>query len=87
MTTKKSEQNKKKKKKKPGPHEELKWETARELGLHDELAKSGKNLSVREAGKLGGQMVKKLIQRGKVAMAEDTQINTTPNKEDDQEID
>ncbi len=55
---------KKKTKKKAGPHEQLKWETARELGLEDDLANAGERLSVREAGKIGGQMVKKLIQAG-----------------------
>lgn len=44
--------------------EKLKWETARELGLDDDLAAGGDELSVKEAGKIGGQMVKKLIAEG-----------------------
>lgn len=60
---------KKKAKKKAGPHEQLKWETARELGLDDDLANAGEELTVREAGKIGGQMVKKLIKAGKEALS------------------
>lgn len=60
---------KKRAKKKSGPHEQLKWETARELGLDDDLAKAGDELTVREAGKIGGQMVKKLIKAGKKALS------------------
>ncbi len=60
---------KKKAKKKPGPHEQLKWETARELGLDDDLAKAGDELTVREAGKIGGHMVKKLVKAGEQALA------------------
>ncbi|MGI6405269.1 MAG: small, acid-soluble spore protein, alpha/beta type [Syntrophaceticus sp.] len=71
MATKKSPQEKKKKKKKPGPNDKLKWETARELGLDDDLARSGDSLSVREAGKIGGQMVKKMIQAGQKALREE----------------
>jgi hypothetical protein len=71
MPTGKTPKAKKKTKKKPGPHEQLKWETARELGLEDDLANSGEQLSVREAGKIGGQMVKKLIKAGKQALAKE----------------
>lgn len=43
----------------------LKWETARELGLEDDLSSNpGDELTSREAGKLGGNMVKKLIKAG-----------------------
>lgn len=49
-------------------HERLKWETARELGLADDLAQSGKELSAEEAGKIGGHMVKKLVKAGKEAL-------------------
>jgi len=58
--------------------ERLKWETARELGLDDDLAAGGDELTVREAGKIGGQMVRKLVERGEEALegmtdtAEDT---------------
>jgi hypothetical protein len=71
MPKKKTPKTKKKSKKKLGPHEQLKWETARELGLEDDLANSGEQLSVREAGKIGGQMVKKLIQAGRQALAKE----------------
>jgi len=47
----------------------LKWEVAEELHLQDDLAKGGDELSVREAGKIGGQMVRKLVKKGKEAMA------------------
>ncbi|MGB9791074.1 MAG: small, acid-soluble spore protein, alpha/beta type [Thermacetogeniaceae bacterium] len=60
---------KKKAKKKASPHEQLKWETARELGLDDDLARAGDELTVREAGKIGGQMVKKLIKAGEEALS------------------
>lgn len=65
------QEKKKKKKKKPGPNDKLKWETARELGLENDLARSGDSLSVREAGKIGGQMVKKMIQAGQKALNEE----------------
>ncbi len=71
MPKEKTPKTKKKSKKKLGPHELLKWETARELGLEDDLANSGEQLSVREAGKIGGQMVKKLIQAGRQALAKE----------------
>ncbi|MBE3597658.1 MAG: alpha/beta-type small acid-soluble spore protein [Limnochordaceae bacterium] len=47
--------------------EELKHEVARELGLEDDL-QDPDELSVREAGKIGGQMVRRLIQAGKEQM-------------------
>ncbi len=50
------------------PMDQLKWETARELGLDDDLTNAGDELTVREAGKIGGNMVRKLIQVGKRAM-------------------
>jgi hypothetical protein len=61
----------KKKTKKPGPHDQLKWETAKELGLDNDLARSGEDLTVREAGKIGGQMVKKLIKAGEKAISDE----------------
>ena len=48
--------------------EKLKWETAKELGLDDDLAAGGDELTVREAGKIGGNMVKKLVEKGKEAL-------------------
>lgn len=50
--------------------EKLKWETAKELGLDDDLAGGGDELTVREAGKIGGNMVKKLIEKGEQEIAE-----------------
>ncbi len=50
--------------------EQLKWETARELGLDDDLAAGGDELTVREAGKIGGNMVKKLVEKGEEAIAD-----------------
>jgi hypothetical protein len=46
----------------------LKWETARELGLDDDLAAGGDELSVREAGKIGGNMVRKMVAKGEEAL-------------------
>lgn len=46
----------------------LKWETARELNLDDDLKAGGDELTVREAGKIGGNMVKKMIKKGKEAI-------------------
>lgn len=61
-------------KRKTDSHERLKWETARELGLDDDLAKAGDELTVREAGKIGGQMVKKTDpRRGKTLARENQQ--------------
>jgi hypothetical protein len=54
-------------------NEQLKWETAKELGLDDDLAAGGDELSVKEAGKIGGNMVKKLIEKGKSELAKETQ--------------
>lgn len=48
----------------------LKWETAVELGLDDDL-KDADELSVREAGKIGGNMVRKLVKKGEKALAEE----------------
>jgi len=49
----------------------LKWETAEQLGLTDDL-KDPDKLSAVEAGKIGGQMVKKLVKKGERALAEDS---------------
>lgn len=69
-------------KKQPGAHDRLKWETARELGLEDDLAKAGDELTVREAGKIGGNMVKKLIKAGENALGTEDRQNpvTEPDK-------
>lgn len=49
--------------------EKLKWETAKELGLDDDLVGGGDELTVREAGKIGGNMVKKLVEKGEQEIA------------------
>lgn len=51
--------------------EKLKWDTARELGLDDDLAAGGDELTVKEAGKIGGNMVKKLVEEGKEKIEEE----------------
>lgn len=60
----------------PG-REALKQEIARELGLEDDLADPDR-LSVREAGKIGGQMVRRLIREGEKRLAEQEPPGTTP---------
>ena len=49
----------------------LKWEVADELRLDDDLSQGGDELTVREAGKIGGNMVKKLVEKGKEALGEE----------------
>ncbi|MGE5557775.1 MAG: small, acid-soluble spore protein, alpha/beta type [Bacillota bacterium] len=61
---------KRKKAKKESAKEQLKWETAREMGLDDDLAAGDGGLTVREAGKIGGNMVRKLVEKGEEALAE-----------------
>lgn len=51
--------------------EKLKWETAKELGLDDDLAGGGDELTVEEAGKIGGNMVKKMVKKGEQEIAEE----------------
>ena len=51
--------------------EKLKWETAKELGLDDDLVGGGDELTVREAGKIGGNMVKKLVEKGEQEIAKE----------------
>ncbi|MFZ5898251.1 MAG: small, acid-soluble spore protein, alpha/beta type [Bacillota bacterium] len=46
----------------------LKLETAREPGLEDDLKNGGKKLSTFEAGKIGGNMIKKLVRAGQESM-------------------
>lgn len=58
--------------------QDLKWETAKDLGLDDELLKSGDELTTREAGKIGGNMVKKLVEKGEETLAEQTQDSESP---------
>ena len=56
--------------------DKLKWDVARELGLDDDLAGGGDELTVKEAGKIGGNMVKRLIEEGKEKI-EDENRGTT----------
>jgi hypothetical protein len=53
-----------------GARDRLKWETARDLKLDDDLAVNpGDELTSREAGKIGGNMVRKLIKAGEKSLA------------------
>ena len=53
----------------PGSEEqldELKQEVAEELGLDDDIKKRGwENMTTRETGKIGGNMVKKMVEEQK----------------------
>ncbi len=49
----------------------LKWETAEQLGLNDDL-RNPDELTVREAGKVGGQMTKKLVKQGERTLAKES---------------
>ena len=52
--------------------EELKYEVAEELDLDDDIEKRGwDNMTTREAGKIGGNMVKRMIDKGKEEMTEE----------------
>lgn len=61
--------------------ERLKWQTARELGLDDDL-KDPDELSVREAGKIGGNMVRKLVKKGEESLAEEQVSQRTLARQD-----
>lgn len=68
-------------KKTTDPMEKLKWETAKELNLDDDLQNPGDELTTREAGKIGGNMVKKLVEKGEEAMAEEAgELGSPPPK-------
>ncbi|GAV25008.1 spore protein [Carboxydothermus islandicus] len=43
--------------------EQFKWETAREVGLNIQPGQYGGDIPAKQWGKLGGNMVKKLIQQ------------------------
>lgn len=53
------------------PVDKLKWETAGELGLEQDLEQSGDELSVVEAGRIGGNMTRKLVETGERALEEE----------------
>jgi len=60
------------------PMDQLKWETARELGLDDDLKNPGDELTVREAGKIGGNMVRKLVKRGEQSLGREHPLRKGP---------
>lgn len=50
----------------------LKYEVARDLGLDDDIARRGwGGMTTREVGRIGGQMVRRLVRRGERALAEE----------------
>lgn len=54
--------------------ESLKEEVAEDLGLADDL-RDPDRLTVREAGKIGGQMVRRLVEEGKQSLARGTRAD------------
>lgn len=53
-----------KKKKKVNPHESLKWEVAKELGLWEKITQYGwGELTAEESGRIGGIMTKRMKDR------------------------
>lgn len=63
--------------------DKLKWETAKELGLENELSESGGQLSAKEAGRIGGNMTRKLVKAGERALYEEGGRKAVRNLEDD----
>lgn len=61
--------------------ESLKMEVARDLGLSDDL-QDPDQLSVREAGKIGGTMVKRLVEKGEEKLAAEQLTSRTPDSPD-----
>ncbi|NLS44445.1 MAG: alpha/beta-type small acid-soluble spore protein [Firmicutes bacterium] len=66
MAKKKKSKERRKKVKEP---DKFKFETAEQLGLDDELEDSD-GLTAREAGKIGGEMVRRYVKLGKQAVSE-----------------
>lgn len=62
--------------------DQLKYETAKELGLENDLSDPDE-LTVREAGKIGGNMTKKLVKAGERALAKEGDRKARLNLEDD----
>ncbi|MBX5476502.1 MAG: alpha/beta-type small acid-soluble spore protein [Clostridia bacterium] len=57
------------------PRERLKYEVAEELGLRDDIERRGwANMTTREAGKVGGNMVRRMVRFAERRMARDGQI-------------
>lgn len=56
--------------------EKLKWEVAEELELDDDIKEKGfGNMTTREVGKIGGNMVKKMVEYAEKEMETGTEIN------------
>jgi hypothetical protein len=54
----------------------LKWEVAEELELDDDIKEKGfGNMTTREVGKIGGNMVKKMVEYAEKKMETGTEIN------------
>ena len=50
--------------------DKLKWEVAQELNLDDDIQEKGfENMTTREVGKIGGNMVKKMVEYAEDKMA------------------
>ncbi len=64
---------KKKKKNAAGQkrQENLKWEVAKDLNLADDLRRGGDDLTVKEAGKIGGNVTRRLVEKGKKTLREE----------------
>ena len=62
--------------------DQLKYETAKELGLENDLSDPDE-LTVREAGKIGGNMTKKLVKSWERALAKEGDRKARLNLEDD----
>lgn len=56
--------------------DQLKWEVAEELHLDDDINEKGfENMTTREVGKIGGNMVKKMIEFAEEQMEHGKNIN------------
>lgn len=56
--------------------EKLKWEVAEELELDDDIKEKGfGNMTTREVGKIGGNMVKKMVEYAEKEMETGAEIN------------
>ena len=56
--------------------DDLKWEVAEELELDDDIQEKGfGNMTTREVGKIGGTMVKKMVEYAEKQMESGADIN------------
>jgi Small, acid-soluble spore proteins, alpha/beta type. len=56
--------------------DKLKWEVAEELELDDDIKEKGfANMTTREVGKIGGNMVKKMVEYAEKEMETGAEIN------------